>query len=86
MLSPKRALTIQLPRVWISTCEDLGPIDPVLARLDPKVAFPLFSQTMNLQLVDFVRNGLLDSQAKPEHLRRLIPAPVPSRRQLQIFQ
>ena len=30
------------------------------------------------QLVDFVRNGLLDQRAKPENLRKLIPKAVPS--------
>jgi hypothetical protein len=30
------------------------------------------------QLVDFVRNGLLDQRAKPENLRKLIPRSVPS--------
>jgi cytochrome c peroxidase len=65
----------------------VGPIDPVLARLDPKLAFPIvLTDDEFRQLVDFVRNGLLDSQAKPEHLRRLIPAHVPSGRQLQVFQ
>jgi len=30
------------------------------------------------QLVDFVRNGLLDPRAKPENLRKLVPKSVPS--------
>jgi predicted metal-binding protein len=38
------------------------------------------------QLVDFVRNGLLDPRAKPENLRKLIPASVPSGRPLHTFQ
>ena len=38
------------------------------------------------QLVDFVRNGLLDPQARPENLRKLIPARVPSGRALQQFE
>jgi hypothetical protein len=29
-------------------------------------------------LVDFVRNGLLDPAARPQHLRRLIPEKLPS--------
>ncbi len=38
------------------------------------------------QLVDFVRNGLLDPKAGPENLRKLIPQPVPSGRPIQLFQ
>jgi len=29
-------------------------------------------------LVDFVREGLLDKRARPEHLRQLVPSSVPS--------
>jgi hypothetical protein len=29
-------------------------------------------------LVDFVRDGLLDPAARPQHLRRLIPEKLPS--------
>ena len=38
------------------------------------------------QLVDFVRNGLLDPKARPENLRKLIPRRVPSGRPIQVFQ
>ena len=38
------------------------------------------------ELVDFVRNGLLDPKARPEDLRKLIPRRVPSRRPIQIFE
>lgn len=38
------------------------------------------------ELVDFVRNGLLDSGAKPENLRKLVPASVPSGRPTLNFQ
>ena len=57
----------------------MGPIAPVLARIDPILATPI-----NLigdefrRLLDFVGNGLLDSRAKPENLRKLIPRSVPS--------
>ena len=65
----------------------LGPIEPVLARLDPKLTVPIILTDDEFrQLVEFVRNGLLDSRAKPEHLRKLIPAHVPSGRRLQVFQ
>jgi cytochrome c peroxidase len=65
----------------------VGPIEPVLARLDPALAAPInLSNDEFRQLVDFVRNGLLDPKAKPEHLRKLIPQRVPSGRPIQIFQ
>ncbi len=64
-----------------------GPIAPVLARLDPALMTPInLSDDRFRQLVDFVRNGLLDPNAKPENLRRLIPRRVPSGRPIQTFQ
>jgi cytochrome c peroxidase len=57
----------------------LGPVEPVLARVDPLLATPIhLSDDEFRQLVDFVRHGLLDPRAQPEHLRRLIPRSVPS--------
>ena len=57
----------------------MGPIGPVLARLDPILATPInLTGDEFRQLVDFVRNGLLDQRAKPENLRKLIPGSVPS--------
>jgi predicted metal-binding protein len=59
----------------------------VLARLDPLMQTPhVLSASEFNQLVDFVRNGLLDPRAKPENLRKLIPASVPSGRPLHTFQ
>src|SRR5262245_66446672 len=51
----------------------LGPIGPVLARIDPLVAkpTPLTNDEFNW-LVDFVRNGLLDVGATPQQLRNQI--------------
>ena len=64
-----------------------GPIAPVLARIDPLLVTPrVLSNTEFNQLVDFVQNGLLDPQAKPENLRKLIPARVPSGRPIQTFE
>jgi cytochrome c peroxidase len=64
-----------------------GPIAPVLARLDPAMVTPVnLSNDQFRQLVDFVRNGLLDPKARPENLRKLIPRRVPSGRPIQIFQ
>jgi len=56
-----------------------GPIEPVLARIDPVMATPIDLTTAEFRdLVDFVRHGLLDHRSRPEHLRRLIPREVPS--------
>jgi len=57
----------------------MGPIAPVLARIDPILASPIsLTGDEFRQLVEFVRNGLLDRRAKPENLRKLIPKSVPS--------
>lgn len=65
----------------------VGPIAPVLERLDPLMQTPIsLTDEEFRQLVDFVRNGLLDPRARPENLRRLIPSRVPSGRPLQLFQ
>lgn len=65
----------------------VGPIEPVLARLDPLMLTPIsLTDDEFRQLVDFVRNGLLDPRAKPENLRKLIPDRVPSGRPIQKFQ
>jgi len=57
----------------------MGPIEPVLARVDPILATPItLSDDEFRQLLDFVGNGLLDQRAKPENLRKLIPGSVPS--------
>ena len=65
----------------------LGPIRPVLARIDPLVAHPthLTNDEFNW-LVDFVRNGLLDDGADARHLRRLVPKRVPSGRPVLTFE
>src|SRR5262249_9349928 len=58
----------------------MGPIGPVLERVDPILVMPIgVSDEEFRQLVDFVRNGLLDRRARPENLRKLIPRSVPSR-------
>ncbi len=57
----------------------LGPIEPVLARLDPQLATPLhFAPTEFAALVAFVRYGLLDERAKQQNLCVLIPTSLPS--------
>jgi len=57
----------------------LGPIEPVLARLDPLLLRPPQLTPEELQdLVAFVRTGLLDARAYRQNLCSLIPATLPS--------
>ncbi|HWQ94424.1 MAG TPA: cytochrome c peroxidase [Gammaproteobacteria bacterium] len=56
-----------------------GPIEPVLARLDPLLQTPIMlSDGEFSDLVDFVKYGLLDPRILPKHLKTLIPKQVPS--------
>jgi cytochrome c peroxidase len=57
----------------------MGPVEPVLARIDPILAVPihLSEEEMN-DLLDFVREGLLDRRAMPENLEKLSPRQLPS--------
>jgi cytochrome c peroxidase len=56
-----------------------GPMQPVLARLDRSLRKPVkLSEEEIAWLVDFVGDGLLDPDARPERLRRLIPDRLPS--------
>jgi cytochrome c peroxidase len=65
----------------------IGPMSPVLARLDPLLASPIhLTDDEFSQLVDFVRNGLLDPRARPDNLRKLVPKSVPSGRPVLIFE
>jgi cytochrome c peroxidase len=57
----------------------LGPIEPVLTRLDPLLLNPPQLTAEEFEnLVTFVRTGLLDKRAQPHTLCRLIPAKLPS--------
>jgi len=57
----------------------MGPVEPVLTRVDPILATPIqLTEDEFQQLVDFVRNGLLDRRATPETLKKQIPKSVPS--------
>ena len=57
----------------------IGPLEPVLDRLDPILNDRIVLNDDEFrQLLDFVRNGLLDNQARPQNLRKLIPKSVPS--------
>ena len=65
----------------------LGPMAPVLARIDPRLANPIHLTDEEFrQLVDFVTNGLLDPNAKSENLRKLVPKLVPSGRPTLRFE
>lgn len=56
-----------------------GPMEPVLARLDPLLRTPITLTNEEFrQLVAFVRNGLLDPDATPERLRHFVPREIPS--------
>lgn len=57
----------------------LGPIEPVLARLDPIVQTPIRLSSRDFaNLVAFVRHALLDPRALPGGLCALTPETVPS--------
>jgi cytochrome c peroxidase len=57
----------------------VGPIEPVLAGLDPLVRSPIrLSETQFNDLVAFVGNGLLDPRARPTNLRSMVPVTLPS--------
>jgi len=57
----------------------MGPIEPVLSRVDPILTTPIqLTDDEFQQLVDFVRDGLLDRRATPEVLKKQIPKSVPS--------
>lgn len=57
----------------------MGPIEPVLGRLDARLSDPSRLTEAELQdIIAFVRDALLDERAKPENLMKLIPAELPS--------
>lgn len=65
----------------------LGPIEPVLATLDPLLRDPIkLSGDEFEDLVAFVRNGLLDPQARASQMCGVIPNAVPSGRAVLNFQ
>jgi cytochrome c peroxidase len=65
----------------------VGPIEPVLQRIDPLLATPVTLTNDEFQrLLEFVRDGLHDPRATPERLRQLIPDRLPSGRPLHIFE
>ena len=65
----------------------LRTMDAVLATLDPLLATPIDLNGGEFNdLVDFVRNGLLDPAAAPTSLCGLVPSSVPSGRPMLFFQ
>jgi cytochrome c peroxidase len=57
----------------------MGPVEPVLARIDPILRTPIrLNDDEFQQLVEFVHNSLLDRRATPEVLKKQIPKSVPS--------
>jgi cytochrome c peroxidase len=65
----------------------VGPIEPVLERLDPLLQAPIeLSDAEFQQLYAFVAEGLLDRRALPEHQRHLVPRSIPSGRSIPTFE
>jgi cytochrome c peroxidase len=65
----------------------IGPLQPVLDRLDPLLRTPVTLTEDEIEsLIAFVRDGLLDADARPERLQRLIPETLPSGRAGLVFQ
>lgn len=57
----------------------LGPVEPVLARIDPLLARPTILTRPEFEdLLHFVRDSLLDDGAKARQFCALVPAAVPS--------
>jgi cytochrome c peroxidase len=73
--------------VSVDLTHRLGPIEPVLSRLDRKMRNPIeLNRTQFTDLVAFVRDGLLDRRATKENLCKLVPRSVPSGSPLLQFQ
>jgi cytochrome c peroxidase len=71
------------PDLWFS----LGPIESVLATLDPLLALPIdLTEHEFDDLLSFVREGLLDPRASAAHFCSLIPEAVPSGRPVLTFE
>jgi cytochrome c peroxidase len=65
----------------------LGPINPVLNRLDPVLAAGIqLTDSETNDLIAFVKNGLLDRRALKQNLCMLVPNSVPSGRPVLKFE
>ncbi len=68
-------------------CGPCAPIEGALARVDARIASPpVLTDGEFVELVDFLRTGLLDPRATPERLKTLIPKSVPSGRPTLFFE
>jgi cytochrome c peroxidase len=57
----------------------VGPIEPVLERLDPHLQSPVrLTDAEFNDLVSFIKDGLLDDRVRPRNLCKLVPDHVPS--------
>jgi cytochrome c peroxidase len=57
----------------------LGPVEPVLARVDPLLRSPISLSPDEFEsVVTFVRTGLFDSHAERQNLCSLVPESLPS--------
>lgn len=66
---------------------NIGPIEPILMNLDPILANPIHLNEREFSdLLEFVRDGLLDPKALPENLCTLVPDSVPSLLPLPLFE
>jgi cytochrome c peroxidase len=81
------ALTYTTSRLPHDLQGPLGPMSPVLARLDRSLRSSVRLSEEEIQwLIDFVGEGLLDPKATSQHLRRLIPEKLPSGRPSLTFE
>ena len=81
------AKTYSTARLPVDLQGPMGPDAPVLERLDPRLQQPVRLTTDEFDsLVDFVRHGLLDPDATPHRLRRLVPEKLPSGRRGFVFE
>lgn len=65
----------------------MGPIEPVLERIDPLIAGEIaLTSTELADLIAFVRDGLLDTHATPKKLCGLVPTTVPSGMSPTLFE
>jgi hypothetical protein len=76
-------------RRWLVSAPDLrgplGPIVPVLARLESGGSTPINLSTTNSPAGRFCPQRIARPKARPENLRKLIPRRVPSGRPIQDF-
>jgi cytochrome c peroxidase len=69
------------------TRREMGPIEPVLERLDPELVGGIhLSKPQIDDLIQFVTTGLLDRRALKENLCGLVPRVVPSRLPVLTFE